>query len=64
MATQLSLVLRGATDSSRENTLPVTLGFLLEQYQIPIPAKVPYSLTPRIDALSPVPLPISQPAQP
>lgn len=62
MATQLSLVLRGAKDSSRENTLPVTLGFLLEQYQIPIPAKVPYSLTPRIDALSPVPLPVTQPA--
>jgi Flp pilus assembly protein CpaB len=57
MATQLSLVLRGAKDSSRENTLPVTLGFLLEQYQIPIPAKVPYSLTPRIDALSPVAMP-------
>jgi Flp pilus assembly protein CpaB len=64
LATQLSLVLRGAKDSSRENTLPVTLGFLLEQYQIPIPAKVPYSLTPRIDALSPVPLPNSQPTQP
>jgi Flp pilus assembly protein CpaB len=64
MATQLSLVLRGVNDSTRENTLPVTLGFLLEQYQIPIPAKVPYSLTPRIDALSPVPLPVTQPTQP
>jgi pilus assembly protein CpaB len=64
MATQLSLVLRGLKDNSRENTLPVTLGFLLEQYQIPIPAKVPYSLTPRIDALSPVPLPVTQPTKP
>jgi pilus assembly protein CpaB len=64
MATQLSLVLRGAKDTSRENTLPVTLGFLLEQYQIPVPAKVPYSLTPRIDTLSPVVLPNSQPATP
>jgi Flp pilus assembly protein CpaB len=64
LATQLSLALRGANDTTRENTLPVTLGFLLEQYQIPVPAKVPYSLTPRIDALSPVPLPNSQPAQP
>jgi pilus assembly protein CpaB len=64
MATQLSLALRGAKDTSRENTLPVTLGFLLEQYQIPIPAKLPYSLTPRIDALSPVPLPVTQPTKP
>jgi hypothetical protein len=56
--------LRGANDSTRENTLPVTLGFLLEQYQIPVPAKLPYSLTPRIDTLSPVPLPNTQPTQP
>jgi len=62
-AAQLSLVLRGADDSSRENTLPVTLGFLLEQYQIPVPAKLPYSLNPRIDSLSPVPLPATQPTQ-
>ena len=64
MATQLSLALRGLKDNSRENTLPVTLGFLLEQYQIPIPAKLPYSLTPRIDALSPIPLPVTQPTKP
>lgn len=62
-AAQLSLVLRGANDSSRENTLPVTLGFLLEQYQIPVPAKLPYSLNPRIDKLEPVPLPAAQPTQ-
>jgi pilus assembly protein CpaB len=63
LAAQLSLVLRGANDSSRENTLPVTLGFLLEQYQVPVPAKLPYSLNPRIDVLSPIPLPITQPTQ-
>jgi Flp pilus assembly protein CpaB len=63
MATMLNLALRGANDASRENILPVTLGFLLEQYQIPIPAKVPYSLGPRIDSLSPVPLPVTQPTQ-
>jgi pilus assembly protein CpaB len=62
-ATQLSLALRAADDSTRENTLPVTLGFLLEQYQIPVPAKLPYSLNPRIDVLSPVPLPVTQPTQ-
>jgi pilus assembly protein CpaB len=63
LAAQLSLVLRSANDNSRENTLPVTLGFLLEQYQVPVPAKLPYSLNPRIDALSPVPLPVTQPTQ-
>jgi Flp pilus assembly protein CpaB len=63
LAAQLTLVLRGANDASRENTLPVTLGFLLEQYQVPVPAKLPYSLNPRIDVLSPIPLPITQPTQ-
>lgn len=52
-AVQLSLVLRGASDTSRENVLPVTLQFLLEQYQIPVPARLPYSLNPRIDLLVP-----------
>jgi pilus assembly protein CpaB len=52
MAAQLSLVLRSANDNSRENVLPVTLQFLLEQYQIPVPARLPYSLNPRIDDLS------------
>jgi hypothetical protein len=49
LASALSLVLRSANDSSRENVLPVTLQFLLEQYQIPVPARLPYSLNPRID---------------
>jgi pilus assembly protein CpaB len=49
LAASLSLVLRAAGDSSRENVLPVTLEFLLEQYQIPVPARLPYSLNPRID---------------
>lgn len=62
-AAQLSLALRGADDNTRENTLPVTLGFLLEQYQIPVPAKLPYSLNPRIDVLTPLPLPATQPTQ-
>jgi hypothetical protein len=62
LATQLSLVLRGVNDKSRENTLPVTLGFLLDQYQIPVPAKLPYSLNPRIDSVEPVPI-INQPQQ-
>jgi pilus assembly protein CpaB len=49
MAASLNLVLRAANDNSRENVLPVTLQFLLEQYQIPVPARLPYSLNPRID---------------
>ena len=63
LAAQLSLALRGANDSSRESTLPVTLGFLLEQYQVPVPAKLPFSLNPRIDILFPIQLPITQPTQ-
>ncbi len=53
MAAHLSLVLRGANDNSRETVLPVTLQFLLEQYQIPVPARLPYSLSPRLDKLVP-----------
>lgn len=49
---KLSLALRGANDNSRENILPVTLQFLLEQYQIPVPARLPYSLEPRTDDLN------------
>jgi pilus assembly protein CpaB len=52
LAASLALVLRAANDSSRENVLPVTLQFLLEQYQIPVPARLPYSLNPRIDNLT------------
>ncbi len=64
LAAQLSLVLRGVNDTTRDPTLPVTLGFLLEQYQVPVPAKLPYSLNPRIDALSPIQLPAApQPEQ-
>lgn len=63
LAAQLSLVLRGANDTTRDTTLPVTLGFLLEQYQVPVPAKLPYSLNPRIDALSPEKLTSTQPGE-
>lgn len=52
LSAQLSLALRSSNDTSRENVLPVTLQFLLEQYQIPVPARLPYSLNPRIDDLS------------
>jgi Flp pilus assembly protein CpaB len=50
---RLSLALRAANDTARIAVLPVTLQFLLEQYQIPVPAKLPYALQPRTDELTP-----------
>jgi Flp pilus assembly protein CpaB len=48
---ELTLTLRGADDQSRVETEAATLGFLLSQYGIPVPAKLPYGITPRIDEL-------------
>jgi len=64
VAAQLSLVLRSPTDTTRENILPVTLQFLLEQYEIPVPSRLPYSLNPRIDALIPPSVPIDMTTEP
>jgi Flp pilus assembly protein CpaB len=50
---KLTLTLRGAEDQSRVETEAATLGFLLSQYGIPVPAKLPYGITPRIDGLVP-----------
>jgi pilus assembly protein CpaB len=49
---QLSLALRGANDDSRVTVNPVTLQFLLEQYQIPVPVRLPYGTHPRTDGLT------------
>ena len=49
---KLTLTLRGANDSSRVDTEAATLQFLLSQYAIPVPAKLPYASEPRIDSLS------------
>jgi len=48
---KLTLTLRGADDQSRVETEAATLQFLLSQYAIPVPAKLPYGTTPRIDEL-------------
>lgn len=48
---QIQLSLRNPTDQSRQATEAATLQFLLSQYNIPIPAKLPYALEPRLDAL-------------
>jgi hypothetical protein len=48
---RLTLALRGAEDRSTAQTEAVTLQFLLDQYNIPIPVKLPYGIEPRLDRL-------------
>ena len=48
---KLTLSLRGANDDTRVQTEAVTLQYLLEQYNIPIPIKLPYGMEPRINEL-------------
>ena len=43
---KLTLTLRNPTDQLRQATEASTLQFLLSQYNIPVPAKLPYSLDP------------------
>jgi Flp pilus assembly protein CpaB len=49
---KITMTLRNPADQSRQATEAATLQFLLSQYNIPIPAKLPYALQPRIDALA------------
>jgi pilus assembly protein CpaB len=46
---RLNLVMRSAGDDQRVSTEAVTLQFVLDQYNIPNPAKLPYGLEPRLD---------------
>jgi pilus assembly protein CpaB len=48
---RLNLVMRSAGDDSRIATEAVTLQFVLDQYNIPNPAKLPYGLEPRLDVI-------------
>ena len=48
---KITLTLRNATDESRVVTEAATLQFLLSQYNIPVPAKLPYAMQPRVDEL-------------
>ena len=48
----LSLTLRRGGDTSRQATEAATLQFLLSQYNIPVPVKLAYGMTPRIDFLA------------
>jgi pilus assembly protein CpaB len=45
---QLTLALRAAQDDTRVQTESVTLQFLLEQYNISVPAKLPNSMEPPV----------------
>ncbi len=55
---RLNLVMRAAGDDTRVSTEAVTLQFLLDQYNIPNPAKLPYGLDQGLNAPSaPTPLP-------
>jgi pilus assembly protein CpaB len=49
---QMTMTLRGPSDDvSRVETEAATLQYLLSQYRIPVPAKLPYALEPRLDAI-------------
>jgi len=58
---QLTLAMRNPIDDQRVQTEAVTLQFLLDQYQIPIPAKLPYGLEPRVDSFDGSVLPATTP---
>lgn len=50
---ELTLALRSPNDDQVIQTEAVTLQFLLDQYNIPIPVKLPYAMEPRLDSLVP-----------
>ncbi|MBU1661946.1 MAG: hypothetical protein KKD28_10810 [Chloroflexi bacterium] len=50
---ELTLALRGIGDDTIATTEAATLQFLLDEYNISVPAKLPYGLNPRIDNLAP-----------
>ncbi len=53
----LSMTLRNPSDQARQATEASTLQFLLSQYNIPVPAKLPYSLEPYTVSLGNLVLP-------
>ena len=46
---EISLALRSAGDSTVIDTETATMQFFLDDYSIPLPAKLPYGLAPRVD---------------
>jgi hypothetical protein len=59
----ISLALRNMNDLDKYPTQAVTLQFLLDQYGIPNPAKLPYGMEPRVDELPVSPLPPVDPTE-
>jgi pilus assembly protein CpaB len=53
----LSMSLRNPNDTSRFDAQSTTLTSLLTQYNISLPSKLPYSMQPRVDVLTPPLLP-------
>lgn len=60
---QFNLTLRNPGDQSRLTTEASTLQFLLSQYNIPVPAKLPYAMQPALTTLVSPTLPNDVPAQ-
>jgi len=61
---KLTLALRAAEDDTRVKTEAVTLQFLLNQYNVPVPVKLQYSLEQRGDEVGPPSVQIPQPTAP
>jgi pilus assembly protein CpaB len=61
---QLTLVLRNPRDAETPQTEAVTLSYILDQYNVPIPVKLPYGLQPAVTALVPPALPNDKTATP
>ena len=49
---KISMTLRNPSDQARQATEASTLQFLLSQYNIPVPAKLPYAMQPAISTLT------------
>lgn len=48
---EISLALRSAGDSTVIDTETATMQYFLDDYSIPLPAKLPYGLAPRVDSV-------------
>lgn len=54
----IAFALRAAGDTARIETESVTLQYLIEHFNIPVPAKLPYGTQPRVDQIAgPTPVP-------
>jgi hypothetical protein len=49
---KLSMALKGAGDTAKYNTDPVTLQYIMDEKNIPSPVKLPYAIAPRVDTIT------------